>query len=239
MGPRGLTEKRSHAVTGWVINHVRGSAADLFAWEPTGRPEVRLLSVTKPALVLGSTQSADLACVLPEADIVRRRSGGGAVWLDADVVWVDVVVPASHHFHQTDVGRAFHWLGDVWCEAIGMTDAQVHRGPLVRSSWSSLVCFAGLGPGEVRVAGRKVVGISQRRTRTWSLFQSAVSLVWDSARTVRALRLDDHTAQTLDTALRELAAGWPVAGAARVTTERVHELFVAALHTADTQELRA
>ena len=33
------------------------------------------------------------------------------------------------------------------------------------SDWSALVCFAGLGPGEVTLDGQKLVGLSQRRTR--------------------------------------------------------------------------
>jgi hypothetical protein len=51
------------------------------------------------------------------------------------------------------------------------------------------VCFAGLGPGEVTVDGRKAVGIAQRRTRAGSLFQCAVPLRWDGARLARALVL--------------------------------------------------
>ena len=43
------------------------------------------------------------------------------------------------------------------------------------------VCFAGLGPGEVTVDGRKVVGISQRRTRAWARFQCAALGRWDPA----------------------------------------------------------
>ena len=36
---------------------------------------------------------------------------------------------------------------------------------MVTTPWSDLVCFAGLGPGEVLLDGRKLVGLSQRRTR--------------------------------------------------------------------------
>ncbi len=54
---------------------------------------------------------------------------------------------------------------------------EVHRGPAEATRWSRQVCFAGLGQGEVTVARRKVVGISQRRTRAGSLFQSAVHLL--------------------------------------------------------------
>ena len=59
-----------------------------------------MAEVTAPALVLGSTQSAGDAdpdrAVKDGYDIVRRRSGGGAVWLAPGAqLWVDVWVPAG------------------------------------------------------------------------------------------------------------------------------------------------
>jgi lipoate-protein ligase A len=51
---------------------------------------------------------------------------------------------------------------------------------MVRTEWSELVCFAGLGPGEVTVGGRKVVGISQRRTRDAARFQCVAYETWDA-----------------------------------------------------------
>jgi hypothetical protein len=42
---------------------------------------------------------------------------------------------------------------------------------MVVTPWSSLVCFDGFGPGEVLLDGRKLVGMSQRRTRTASRLQ--------------------------------------------------------------------
>ncbi len=44
--------------------------------------------------------------------------------------------------------------------------------------WAELVCFAGIGPGEVLLGGRKLVGISQRRTRNGSRFQCMVHTRW-------------------------------------------------------------
>ncbi|MEO7428911.1 MAG: hypothetical protein ABIY48_05965, partial [Acidimicrobiales bacterium] len=66
--------------------------------------------------------------------------------------------------------------------------ATVHDGPLVRARWSDLVCFAGLGPGELTdAAGRKVLGISQRRTRAGARFQCAALGRWDPSRLVSLL----------------------------------------------------
>jgi lipoate-protein ligase A len=61
------------------------------------------------------------------------------------------------------------WLGRhlaaVFAAALPQHSFSVHEGPAVTTSWSSLVCFDGVGAGEVLLDGRKLVGISQRRTR--------------------------------------------------------------------------
>lgn len=148
-------------------------------------PTVWLLEVTTPAVVLGSTQ-AEAVVRRDEAeaagvDVVRRRSGGSAVWLHPDdVIWIDVVLPTGHPGWFDDVGRAAVWLGSIWRDVfvdLGVS-ARVHDAAMVHSSWSSLVCFAGVGTGEVFVDDAKLVGISQRRTREGSRFQCAIHRRW-------------------------------------------------------------
>ncbi len=145
--------------------------------------------MTTPAVVLGSTQpepvidrervgAAGLA-------VARRRSGGGAVLVTPDdPIWIDVWLPASHPLWSGDVARAFDWLGDAWVDALatsGVTGLSAHRhGYVSCTRWSSLVCFGGLGTGEVVTDdGRKVVGLAQRRNRHGSWFQGACVLRWD------------------------------------------------------------
>ncbi len=142
-----------------------------------------MLEVERMAVVLGSTQSTDLIDTARAAqlgcDVVRRRSGGGIVLLQpGDHAWIDVTVPRGHHLWDDDVERATHWLGDVWCESlrevVGGDEWSVHHGKLVASAPERAVCFASLGPGEVARGGRKVVGVSQRRTRDAARFQCTV-----------------------------------------------------------------
>jgi lipoate-protein ligase A len=177
----------------WRVVRARDRAAILHRMgvtQPVVR-EVRVLEATAPALVLGSTQPM---VERDDVDVVRRRSGGGAVLVEPGaVVWIDVVVPRGDDLWDDDVARAFWWLGDAWVAALGalgVDGAEVHRGPLIASPLSSLVCFAGLGPGEVVVGGRKAVGMSQRRTREGALFQCAVPLAWHGARLVELLGLE-------------------------------------------------
>jgi lipoate-protein ligase A len=161
---------------------------------------VWVCDATGPALVLGSAQPDGDVDRGADLEVVRRRSGGGAVLVvPGDLLWVDLVLPAGDALWQEDVGRAFHWVGEAWSRALADlgVEARVHRGALVRSDWSSAVCFAGLGPGEVTVDGRKVVGISQRRTRAWARFQCAALARWDPAALVPLLGLPASAADDL------------------------------------------
>lgn len=176
----------------WSVSTWRAPAAELHALElPAGGRHVWVLDAAQPALVLGSTQpdtDADTAaCAAAGIDIARRRSGGGAVLVGPDeCVWIDVLVPRGDPLWHDDIGRATWWLGDAWAlalAAVGVGGCRAHRGGMVPSVWSRVVCFAGLGPGEVVDAnGAKVVGISQRRTRAMARFQCAVPLRWDPTR---------------------------------------------------------
>lgn len=96
-----------------------------------------------------------------------------------DIFWVDIVIPKGDELWHDDVGKAFNWLGHTWVSVLrhsGIEGLRVHEGALVSNEWSRKICFAGLGPGEVTRQGRKVVGISQKRTRAAALFQCALLL---------------------------------------------------------------
>ncbi len=160
----------------------RGSAAELHGLVPdfSGR-QAWVMEVDAPALVLGSTQTAELldptAVAAAGLDVVKRRSGGGAVLVDRDMLWVDLLIGRDDDLWRDDVGEAFGWVGDLWVDvlrSVGVDDAAVHTGALVAGEWGRTICFASLGPGEVRVGDAKVVGISQRRTRAGARFQCSV-----------------------------------------------------------------
>jgi lipoate-protein ligase A len=199
---------------GWEVRRTRGDVASLHAEPLPDHPgrAVWVLEATAPALVLGSTQGDDLgdraAAAARGAEVARRRSGGGVVWVDpATTAWVDVIVPAGDSLWDRDVGRAAHWLGRVWRSALadlGVAPSEVHEGALTCGPLGRLVCFGTVGAGEVTTPDRrKIVGISQRRTRAAARFQCAAYSVWDPAPLVDLLRLDADGAR----ALADAAAG--------------------------------
>lgn len=179
--------------------------AEIWSFEPGGR-----------ALVLGSAQDHSTADAVATAaagvGVVRRRSGGGAVYVDpARSVWVDVVLPPHDRRWSADVREATYWLGAAWQRALdGLgLDTRLYRGGLEQTPWGRLVCFAALGPGEVLVGDRKVVGISQRRTRDGARFQCIAYDRWDPADVLDLLELteDDRRAAAADLAERATGVG--------------------------------
>jgi lipoate-protein ligase A len=179
----------------------QGSVAQLHALDPFSSggldaPQVWWCRPDRDAIVLGSRQAPDLldaaACDAAGLAIARRRSGGGLVVIRRDaMVWIDLVLP--HGVAPDDVRGAMVWAGERWRSAlieVAGADAgrlRVHDGGMVDSAWSSLVCFAGIGPGEVLDGDAKLVGLSQRRTRSGARIQGLLhtkDVVTDYARLV-------------------------------------------------------
>jgi lipoate-protein ligase A len=219
---------------GWIIERATGAAGALHAASgaqldgasgPVGR-RARVLEASRAAVVLGAAEP-DHHVDRRRAErlgleVARRRSGGGAVLVGpGEVLWVDLIVPRDDPLWSDDVGRATWWVGELWAGALGAVwdrRATAWRGPLVRTAWSDLVCFAGLGPGEVVVDGgqaapsgtpirAKVVGISQRRTRRGALFQCASLLRWRPADLLQALDLDPSARERAGAELAGAAVG--------------------------------
>lgn len=193
--------------------------------------------VPHPTLVLGSTQPTDL--VAPDAlrersvELVRRRGGGGAVYLEpGSHLWVDAWIPRDDVLWAHDVSVAAEWVGQWWIEALvgaGIGDGDgvqdegevevdarrgsttgglsVHTGRSVPGALGDLVCFAGRGPGEVFFDGRKIVGLSQWRSREGALFSSCAYLEWTAEPLLDLLSFDDVTRSELAGDLRDVAVG--------------------------------
>jgi lipoate-protein ligase A len=187
---------------------------------------VLVREVERLAVVIGSTQPADVVVPGPYP-VVRRRSGGGAVLVGpGDPLWLDVWIPRGDPRWQPDVGRAAWWVGEWWVAALagmGATGLTVHRGGLVTGPWSDLVCFAGTGPGEVLSGGRKVVGVAQWRSREGALFHTAAYRHWDPTPLVERLRIDDRGAAIA--ALGDRAVGLEEVVPAVDRTQLIHALL--------------
>jgi len=205
---------------GWSIERRTASARDLHAPWPApgarGRRTVGLCTVLgAPTLVLGSAQDQDVVDAARAAragvEVVRRTSGGGAVLVGPGAqVWVDVWIPRHDQLWDDDVVRSSWWLGEAWTsalEGLGARDLVVHRGRATRTEWSDVVCFAGLGPGEVTSGTAKVVGVAQRRTREGAWLHSVAPLSWEPAELLMLLSLDEDQLRDARRTLDDVATG--------------------------------
>ena len=196
----------------WIVKKSQGSVSDRHLTLPSfDARQIIVHEIDKPTMVFGTAQrnahlEEDIKC-----DYVYRKSGGGAVFLEpAQVLWVDFVIPRGDILWSNDIRYSSLWLGKLWVRAlkgIGLS-AMVHEGEIQKNELSSLVCFAGLATGEVTLSGKKVVGISQRRTREGAWFQCAALFSWPVKAIVDLLHLEPRK-QMIDDLLK-LAA--PIEG---------------------------
>ncbi|HWD54251.1 MAG TPA: hypothetical protein VG346_03975 [Acidimicrobiales bacterium] len=183
------------------------SSQHLFDVEPfrtERRRAVMVRQVAHPTLVLGSTQAP--ALVAPQelrargVELVRRRGGGGAVYLEpGNHLWLDAWIPRDDPLWSPDVSVAAEWVGRWWVEAlgdlgVGPGEFSIHAGRALPGRLGDLVCFAGRGPGEVFERDRKVVGLSQWRSREGALFSSCAYHSWEPGPLLELLEVDAGSA---------------------------------------------
>jgi lipoate---protein ligase len=193
---------------GWTLVERAASPEELVLRQPDAGGE-RLASLCHPsaaAVVLGSTQRPseinDGERRRRGYELVTRRSGGGAVVVAPRAqVWLDVFVPRADSLFEDDVGRAASWVSELWLTAIA---ASAHPSEPIEpireftpTRFSRAVCFSGLGPGEVTIAGRKVVGVSQRRGREGAWFFTMALLENLQGALSELLDLEQHDREVL------------------------------------------
>ena len=168
----------------WVRHDWFGSAADFHAMNPAPERALWWCTVQSPAIILGSTQQeSDIDAAVAEdlgLEVVRRRSGGGAVYVHpTESVWIDVTISKDDPLFVDDVSASMLWLGDVFVKALQpWVNATTFRGTFDAGTDGRSVCFASTSPGEVFVGNEKLVGISQRRGREGARLQCVLYRSW-------------------------------------------------------------
>jgi lipoate---protein ligase len=172
------------------------------AHDPT--PTLRWYQASMPAVVLGRGQVGTFA----DSDgftVLTRFSGGGAVLLDADVLALDILLPASHPLLDGDLSTVFMRVGKIWARALrglGVPNVTIWDQPPTarrrgseREQLLAAICYATLGRGEVLADGRKLVGLAQRRRRQGALVQCGLLRRWQPAWLLQALDADPDDAE--------------------------------------------
>lgn len=129
-------------------------------------------------------------------------------------LWMDAWIPRDDPLWSYDVSVAAEWVGRWWVQALsaprgGPTAAtfSIHAGRSLAGRLGELVCFAGRGPGEVFQGDRKVVGLSQWRSRGGALFSSCAYASWDPGPLLDLLDLGEGERVELAAELNGVAVG--------------------------------
>lgn len=168
----------------------------------------RVWNHRKPAIVLGCSQRALCAGVAPrlplDVGLMVRESGGGAVLSGPWMISVSVTLPPDHGWVMGGGLEGYRQLGRVHATALaalGIDTVAVPPGGVTQANqrlgggvpWA---CFGSLAPWELTdLAGRKLVGLAQRRQRhgvllvagtlchrpDWSLLCDALGCPGDAA----------------------------------------------------------
>jgi lipoate---protein ligase len=145
---------------------------DLYDYSSIRRLDVAtmfMVRAERATLVLGGSQATDVLDPRKRDEIPlrRRRGGGGLVLVRPDDLWLDWWIPHDDARWSHDVQVSSVQVGQWWARALrtSVDDVEVHEGRLEGEAAHRVVCFAGRGPGEVFVDGRKAVGVTQWRVR--------------------------------------------------------------------------
>ncbi len=212
IGPEVLSGPAAVARAVGLLDQLDASTA-IFSWS----------QVFPAALVLG--RSAQRPRLNDEAreqlgiPLVQRASGGGPVLWDENLLSLDVAVPPGHPLAGRDVTEAYRWLGEAVAQGLGrlgfparvVTVAEA-RADAARDDSIAVrarrACFGGLSPFEVVGPDRrKVVGLSQVRRQTGTLFQCGIAMRFDADLLATLIEPDAEEQAALASALRERAAG--------------------------------
>jgi lipoyl(octanoyl) transferase len=183
-------------------------AALLDRADRSGEAFLRLYRFDPPCLSLGRNEPADqyddAAIARLGLDVVRRPTGGRAVWHDQDVTYA-VAAPIALFGGLRNAYHAIHARLAAALRSLGVdaTLALHHPPPSSAILHQPVSCFATPAAGEILVAGRKLVGSAQ--VRKGSAFLQHGSILLDgSQEIVAAVSRKPPVASTATTLSAEL-----------------------------------
>jgi lipoate-protein ligase A len=211
------------------------SEAMLAGLAQSQRPALRWYVPTAEALVIGNGQKPRIAnfdaCDERGIAIYRRTSGGTAVFVNADLISLDVALPARHPLATSDVVDAYRWMGELWQQALvalGAVKARTlpveearQQPQLAHDDPLRLACYGTLSPWEVVVGKRKLVGLCQVRRRPGALYQVGIYRHFVPRALGELLDLGNNQRKTLATRLHNATVGLDDAAGHDVSADEV------------------
>jgi lipoate-protein ligase A len=229
------TWRRLPAHVGSPLEHIARS--DALARAST-QPTLWWHSTREPVLILGAGQSdADIdldACRAAGITILRRTSGGTAVFATPWLLGLDLALPVSHPLVLADIVESYAWFGATWAHALqslGIDARSISideaRTAAQREPQSRLLikpaCFGSVAPYEVVLGPRKLVGLSQVRRRHVQILQSGLYLRFSASDIIDLLVIPERASAR--TELHAVAVGLNDVAHSEIGAEQVREAF--------------
>jgi lipoate---protein ligase len=203
------------------------------------RPALRWYVPRTEALVIGNGQKPRIAnfetAAERDIDIYRRTSGGTAVFVNADLLSLDVALPATHPLATSDVVDAYRWMGEVWQQALVTLGAVKARALPVEEARKQptlahddplrLACYGTLSPWEVVVGKRKLVGLCQVRRRPGALYQIGIYRHFVPRALGELLDLGNNQRKNLATRLHNATVGLDDVAGRDVSADEIVQAF--------------
>ena len=211
---------------------------------------LRMYSWSRDAVILGIGQSASQldfeACREAGCDILRRISGGTAVYHDRNTVSFQLVLPDGHPNLTYDIHRNYRLIAEIAVSMLASFGVQTRLASISEAggdappSGLEAICFSSLSPYEILAGNRKLVGLAQVRRRTVSALQGMVYLRNDPAKSVRLVSRDAELRDRLSDVLGQRSTDLATETGRTIDAEEVAFQFRhAAVAALDADEVEA
>lgn len=140
-----------------------------------GRPLLRFYAWDRPTVSIGYVQKAAAAPASGYA-VVRRPTGGGVVFHDADFTY-SVAIPVGHWLAGLDRTRSYEGINRALAAGLARCRLEpvLATGAIPRTvDRRTMVCFRNPTRYDILLGDRKIAGSAQRRTRTGILHQGSI-----------------------------------------------------------------
>ena len=157
-------------------NATLNMAIDEALLEQATLPVLRIYRWAEPSISIGYGQKLDaLAADLPPWPIVRRRTGGGAVWHGDDSTY-SLIIPANEKWSNTRPIASYQQLHESLAQALNASDHGPCRLATSEDQRAGAACFKSPALHDIMRATTKLAGAGQRRTRHGLLHQGSLRI---------------------------------------------------------------
>jgi len=197
-------------------------------------PTIRFYSWSPPAISLGSSQKPEeidlLACQANGVDVVKRITGGRAVFHDDELTYSLVAaednqriagsITESYHKIASGLYKGFKKLG---------ADVEMARSP-EKHAENSTACFDAPSWYEIVWQGKKVAGSAQTRRKNVILQHGSIPLSMDIDKFIILLNVkSENQREKLSQGLKKKACGLDQVLKRKVTYGEVKEALIASM----------